>query len=237
MDIQPIPPRRIVRVVITGGSAGGKSSVLAVLCKRLDATRIPHAVVPESATAVLQAGICPAANGQIAFQYTVFHRQLRMERQKMRTLLRGTPVPSEDDLRKPFLPGLLLCDRGLADSDAYLRGTAYDTICRAAGLSAKKVFARYHTVLFLDTIATEPELLSHLSPEDGNLWRLEKDTDSLLDANARTWQAWQAHPCIHRIPVYANISEKADAAAAYLAQVLYPLYGTLLAPLASGSMQ
>ncbi len=117
------------RVVITGGPCSGKTS----LWERLG-QRCPGAVpVPETATELILSGLTPKKMGPEAFQRRVFQRQLNAE---AAALEQGV---------------FLLCDRGLADGQAY-----FPALFSSLNVSVEEVLARYGLVLHLEVVR-DPE--------------------------------------------------------------------------------
>lgn len=194
------PPRRVIRIVLTGGIAAGKSQMLEMLRERLRHTDIPAAFVKECATELLTGGYTPERWGNVAFQHAVFRHQLENENRAFRRML---PKAKEQGM-----PVLLLCDRGLADGGAYLPPETFGTICRSFGYSRKRLLGRYQGVLFLDTVATREDL--PFDVKAGNTLRLETGREEALLSNERSFAAWGDHPNLIRIPAAERFADKAD---------------------------
>ena len=133
-------PRRVIRIVLTGGVAAGKSQILQILREHLRDSGMPVAYVKECATELLERGYTPERWGNVAFQHTVFRHQLENENRAFRRMLPKS--------RETGNPVVLFCDRGLGDGGAYLPPETFGTICRSFGYSRKRLLGRYQTRCF-----------------------------------------------------------------------------------------
>ncbi|MBQ8400444.1 MAG: AAA family ATPase [Clostridia bacterium] len=193
------PPRRVIRIVLTGGVAAGKSRMLEILRERLRDCGMPAAYVKECATELLERGYTPERWGNVAFQHTVFRHQLENENRAFRRML-----PKSRETGRPVL---LICDRGLGDGGAYLPPETFGTICRSFGYSRKRLLGRYQGVLFLDSMATRADL--PFDVHSGNSLRLETGREDALLTGERSFAAWSDHPNLIRIPAAERFEEKA----------------------------
>lgn len=185
-------PRRVLRIVLTGGAAAGKSSILTQLAHEIPSWDFPTAIVPECATQLLEKGYTPDRYGQTAFQHTVFRHQLQNENRAFRKLL-----PESKSSGKPVV---LLCDRGLCDVGAYIHKEAFETIYHSFDYSRRRLLGRYQAVLFLASAATLPN--ANFDVREGNVHRLEKSREEVLATAENAYAAWQDHP--HLIPIAAE---------------------------------
>lgn len=211
------PTRRVVRIVLTGGVAAGKSSMLEELRKRLQDSGIPTAYVKECATQLLEKGYTPDRWGNIAFQHTVFRHQLKNENRVFRRML---PAAKETGL-----PVLLLCDRGLCDGGAYIAPESYETICRSFEYSRRRLLARYQGVLFLDSVATREDL--PFDVKCGNGLRLESSRDEALQTCENSLAAWADHPNLVHIAAEEQFAAKVQKTTDALLRMLKPYYGNI----------
>ncbi|MBE6615798.1 MAG: hypothetical protein E7631_10910 [Ruminococcaceae bacterium] len=208
------PPRRVVRVVLTGGIAAGKSRMLEELRETLKEKRIPAAYVKECATELLTKGYTPERWGNVAFQHTIFRHQLQNENRAFRRMLPAA--------RETGLPVLLICDRGLCDGGAYLPPDTFGTICRSFEYSRKRLLNRYQGVLFLDSMATRTDL--PFDVKSGNDLRLENGREEALLSNERSFAAWSDHPNLVRIPAAERFEDKVGQTADALLRMIAPYY-------------
>ncbi|MBR4961177.1 MAG: AAA family ATPase [Clostridia bacterium] len=214
MNNTKTPPRRVIRIVLTGGVSAGKSRMLEALREALADSGIPAGYVRECATELLRRGYTPDRYGNVAFQHTVFRHQLQNENRAFRRML---PKAKETGL-----PVLLLCDRGLCDGGAYLPPETFGTICRSFEYSRKRLLARYQGVLFLDSLATRADL--PFDVKSGNDLRLEAGREDALLSNERSFAAWSDHPCLVRIPASEQFSGKVQQTYAALMDMVAPFY-------------
>ena len=194
------PPRRVIRIVLTGGVAAGKSRILQYLREQLQESELPTAYVKECATELLERGYTPERWGNVAFQHTVFRHQLENENRAFRRMLPKS--------RETGHPVVLFCDRGLGDGGAYLPPETFGTICRSFGYSRKRLLGRYQTVLFLDSTATRSDIPFDI--RSGNDLRLESGREEALLSNERAFTAWSDHPNLIRIPAAERFEDKAE---------------------------
>ena len=204
------PPRRVIRIVLTGGVAAGKSRILQYLREHLQDSGMPVAYVKECATELLERGYTPERWGNVAFQHTVFRHQLANENRAFRRML-----PKSEETGHPVL---LLCDRGLGDGGGYLPPETFGTICRSFGYSRKRLLGRYHTVLFLDSAATRSDIPFDI--RSGNDLRLESGREEALLSNERAFTAWSDHPNLIRIPAAERFEDKAEQVLETLEKIL-----------------
>ncbi len=204
------PPRRVIRIVLTGGVAAGKSRILQYLREQLRESELPTAYVKECATELLERGYTPERWGNVAFQHTVFRHQLANENRAFRRMLPKS--------RETGHPVLLLCDRGLGDGGGYLPPETFGTICRSFGYSRKRLLGRYQTVLFLDSAATRSDIPFDI--HSGNGLRLESGREEALLSNERAFTAWSDHPNLIRIPAAERFEDKAGQVLETLERIL-----------------
>lgn len=173
---------QIPKIVLTGGPCAGKTTGMHYLARRLREIGYIPIIVPESATILLLAGILPSGNSTIeyAFQRAVFQTTLDLER-TFEEVARHTRVG------KP----VLLCDRGLMDSRAYVSQQTFDRMTREFGLDrATMCDARYLGVVHLRSAAVGAEAFYTSA---NNVVRRET-IDEARAQDVRTEHAWVGHP-------------------------------------------
>lgn len=198
MHTQNALPRRVIRIVLTGGASAGKTKVLSALRDTLASWDIPAVLVPECATQLLEKGYTPDRYGQTAFQHAVFRHQLANENHAFRRAL-----PQSKKLGKPVF---LFCDRGLCDGGAYIAEDTFTTICDSFGYSRRRLLGRYQAVVFLASAAHLDSI--PFDVQNGNPHRLETSREEVLVTDAKAWTAWQDHPSLYRIEAEPDFETK-----------------------------
>lgn len=179
-------PNGRVRVVLTGGPGGGKTTA-ADLFRRELGDRV--VLVPEAATLLFSGGF-PRVNDPLAVrsaQSAIFHVQRNLE-----------------DVQAALYPErVLLCDRGTVDGAAYWPGDS-NSFFKEMGSTLDKELARYDAVIFFESAA-----VGGLGIEGGNPIRNESLEQAVkLDHKLRT--LWSKHPKFilvsHNISFFKKIS-------------------------------
>ena len=129
-------------IALTGGPCGGKSTAMEFLSRELPAYGAEVFTVPEQASALMNSGATPETLGSYEFHRQLFQNQLQQEE----TALQKT----QSSLSKC---ALVLCDRGLLDSRAYVEQEAFDRYAASFGFTEGKIRNRYDAVLHLVTAA------------------------------------------------------------------------------------
>lgn len=183
--------RRRIRVVVTGGPGGGKTTAADLFRRELAGQVI---VVPESATLLFSGGFPRAKEpGAVrAAQRAIFEVQRSLE-----------------DVTEAAHPErVLLCDRGTLDGAAYWPGPTPDFFA-AMGTSLDAELARYDAVLFFESAAVGNHPI-----EGNNPVRIETEAEAAaLDARLR--EVWSKHPRFtfvrHQESFFRKITEGFDA--------------------------
>lgn len=184
----------IHRIVLTGGPCGGKSSCLNQLVKRLQEQRYNVYVAPEMPTLLKQHCECPypfKPNPTIA---DTMHA-LSWESNKMQ--LQADMEDALYDLaRSSGEKTVILCDRGLPDSAAYVSEDAFQTILDDHDWMSDKLMARYSLVVHLESAAIDTSLYTTLA--SNNAARFESE-DEARAQDLATQKAWASHPNVKMI--------------------------------------
>ena len=166
-----------IRIVLTGGPGGGKTTA-ADLFRRELGDRV--VVVPEAATLLFSGGFPRVAEPLAvrAAQCAIFHVQRNLE-----------------DVQSALYPHrILLCDRGTIDGAAYWPGER-DDFFRIQGTTLQDELGRYDAVIFFETAAAGG--MSIL--EGGNPTRIETN-DAAVALDRRLRELWSAHPRFVLVP-------------------------------------
>jgi predicted ATPase len=158
-----------IKVAITGGPSGGKTTLIEALKKEYTGGKIK--VVPEAASILYKGGFprVKSFDGLFHAQKAIYSVQREVE-----------------DLRCKLYPdSLIVCDRGSLDALAYWPEGA-ENFFSLVGSSVEAEVGRYHWVIHLDT-AAEPDY------DAANEIRTESFQEA-LGLNEKIKQSWSIHP-------------------------------------------
>ena len=193
--------KRITKIVLTGGPAAGKTTLVSRVLKEFkqeDGWRV--ITIPETATELISGfGIKPFDNcmSMLQFQDFVVGDQIHKEQ----LALAAAELVPEDNI-------LILYDRALMDDKAYVSDEDFaQVIARFDGRTEERVLANYDMVLHLITCAKGAEFAYDL----GNNARTES-IEFAREMDDRTLRAWSAHPNLRIIDNDANFNNKIERA-------------------------
>lgn len=183
--------RRRIRVVVTGGPGGGKTTAADLFRRELSGQVI---VVPESATLLFSGGFprLEQPGAVRAAQRAIFEVQRSLE-----------------DITEAEHPErVLLCDRGTVDGAAYWPGSEAEFFA-AMGTTLAAELERYDAVLFFESAAVGNHPIKGNNPV-----RIETHAEAAaLDKRLR--EVWSRHPRFtfvrHRDSFFQKLTEGFDA--------------------------
>jgi predicted ATPase len=191
--------RRRIRVVVTGGPGGGKTTAVDLFRRELMGQVV---VVPESATLLFSGGFprLGEPNAVRAAQRAIFEVQRRLEE------VTEAAHPER----------VLLCDRGTVDGAAYWPGSEADFFA-AMGTSLEAELQRYDAVLFFESAAVGNHSIAGNNPV-----RTETHAEAaVLDRRLRA--IWSKHPRFtfvkHRASFFQKITEGFEALSRIVAEL------------------
>lgn len=192
-------PPRPIRIVLSGGPGGGKTTSADLFRREIGDGVV---VVPEAATILFQGGF-PRSYQPSARRHTqtaIFHVQRHLE-----------------DEYGALYPGrVLLCDRGTIDGAAYWPGPEADYFTQVH-TTFEEELTRYDAVIFFETAA-----VGGSSIEGGNPIRNETlDQAVALDSKLRA--LWSRHPHFHLIPHQTSFFGKLSAGLETLQRIVTSL--------------
>ncbi len=170
--------KRTLRIVLTGGPGGGKTTAADLFRREIGEKVV---VVPEAATMLFSGGFPRHANRDAvrAAQRAIYAVQQGVE-----------------DVQAANYPGrILLCDRGTVDGAAYWPNDGDgQEFFESAGTTLERELARYDAVIFFESAA-----VAGISIEGGNAARIEGLGEAAaLDRKLHT--LWSHHPRFCFVP-------------------------------------
>ena len=188
--------KRITRIVLTGGPAAGKTTLISRILKEFkqdDGWKV--ITIPETATELISGfGIRPFGNcvSMLDFQYFVIGDQLHKER----LALKGAEMVPEENV-------LIIYDRALFDDKAYITDEQFRDILAYFGKTEQEVLAGYDAVLHLVSCAKGAEFAYNF----GNEARYEP-LETAREKDELTLRAWRAHPNLRVIDNSIDFEDK-----------------------------
>lgn len=173
--------KQITKIVMTGGPAGGKTTLTTRLVKDLSARGYRVIIAPEAATELISGfGIKPFGNclSMYDFQFFVIESQL----QKERIAAKAAELVPEDRV-------LIICDRGILDNKAYVSSEEFARILEHFSLTEKDVLRSYDAVIHL--------VSSSFGAEYAYSYNNAARYETIEEAREKEEQAllsWQKHP-------------------------------------------
>lgn len=165
-----------IKIVLTGGPCGGKSSGIATLEQSLSDKGYKVFVLEEMATTVINSGAAPWVVGGKEFQKALI--KMQHERNKV-----------YEDLAKHMKEQVIIInDRGLIDGKAFLEN--FDDLLKECNLNSVKARDYYDGVFHLVTAANGAEKFYTLA---NNKARTETSEQAIIVDN-KLKEAWTGHP-------------------------------------------
>ena len=197
------PPPRVLRVVLTGGPCGGKTTALPSIADALRARGIPTATVAETATSLVEGGIDRVAMigtpGGL-FEFNLQYQEMQMEKEdRMASLIRAAVQYSDTAAAAAAAAGgggavdaVLLCDRGTMDSKAHVPPAVWEELLGALGVVSDVEICeeRYDAVLHFVTAADGAEEAYSTA---GNAARTETVAEA-RESDRKLREVWSRHP-------------------------------------------
>lgn len=176
-------------MVLTGGPCSGKTKALGYIRKRYESLGYTVIVIPETATEFLVNGFRMDMFPDLSdIQSRIMRLQAAKEDSFVAALDGVGPGMCSDRV-------LMVCDRGVLDSEAYLTAEQFDRILSSAGIDRESILDRYDAVFHLLSVAkTLPEKYSSRSNE-----ARRETVQEAAAVDDRLISAWSAHPCFRVI--------------------------------------
>lgn len=144
--------KRVFRVVLTGGSCGGKTTATRTLKNDLEKLGYKVFIIPEISTELDLKG------------YTLE----KLGREKWQEMILRWQMAKEDIVSKKASmsdkTSIIICDRGALDGQAYVTESLFNSILNRLRLNREDLFRRYDLVFHMTSIAVDcPEKYENIS--------------------------------------------------------------------------
>ncbi len=183
--------KKILRIVITGGPCGGKTTALEEISKSFRTQGYKVIIVPETATNLINIGIKPFGNEEdkiplLVFQQIILDQQLSKEA--------SAELAALSCLNEKVV---ILYDRGILDNRAYITDEQFKEMIDKKGITEAQILSRYDLVLHLVTAAKgKEEFYTTLN----NSARFETPEEA-REKDKRTMETWSNH---HNLIILGN---------------------------------
>ena len=170
----------IVKIVVTGGPCGGKSTALSYIKRTAEGLGFRVLTVGETATELISGGVAPWTCATNAI-YQSFQIALQMHKEEV--FLAAAQTMDAEQL-------LLVCDRGLLDNRAYMTEEEFSSCLASRGETLEGYLKRYDAVFHLVTAACGAE---KFYSTENNAARTETPAEA-REVDDRLLSAWAEHP-------------------------------------------
>jgi len=187
-------PKKINKIVITGGPCAGKTTALSWIQSNM--TKIGYTVlfIPETATELIGGGIAPwTLRTNLDFQKSLFS----LQRHKEKIFEKVADNMDSNNL-------LIVCDRGLLDNKAYMTETEFSDVLTSSNTNEIDVRDNYDAVFHLVTAANGAEEYYTLA---NNKARTETVEEAVAIDN-RLIDSWTGHPHLRVIGNTVGFEQK-----------------------------
>lgn len=185
-------------IVLTGGPCAGKTTTIAKVKEDLENRGFHVLLLNECATELINGGIRPFGENAVPvfdFQNEVMNLQLYKEKRYF-DIIEKLP----EDIKC-----VMLLDRGIMDSKAYLGQELFTKLLEKNGLKEEDLGQQYNMIIHMVTVATEVETKYNTST---NSARFEQDPTEAIDLDKRTSDAWINHKNLKIVKATNVVDEK-----------------------------
>jgi len=195
-------------IVVTGGPCAGKTALIDRVVTLLQRHDFAVATLSETPTGLIRSNITPENLTDYDFQELIIREQIRKENIRCRGLLKM----NTDKER------VLICDRAIFDSLAYIERSAFEEILADLGVSSNTdILSRYDLVVHMVTAANGAE--EHYTTEN-NTARTESPEEA-RQLDKATKSAWSSHRNHRVIDNSTGFTEKVMRAISAFNRVLH----------------
>ena len=186
-------------IVLTGGPCAGKTTTISCVKECLESLGYHVLLLNECATELINGGIRPFGENAVPvfdFQNEILNLQLYKEKRYL-DIIKKLP----DDTKC-----IILSDRGILDSKAYLGQELFTKLLEANNLHEEDLGNEYDLIIHMVTVATD---IKNKYNTTTNTARFE-DADEAIDLDKRTSDAWKNHKNVKVIEATEIIDEKVE---------------------------
>lgn len=170
---------QIIKIALTGGPCAGKSSAMTFLKTELEQAGAEVLCLDETATKLMASGKTPENMGSYAFHSLLFKTQLEGEKRLGKLAEKSAAEKC-----------VILCDRGLMDSRAYVTDDEFFRYANGHGWFENEILCEYDAVFHLVTAAKGAEKYYQT---DNNSVRSE-DLEAARRLDDRLISVWTGTP-------------------------------------------
>ena len=186
--------KEITKIVITGGPCAGKTTGMSWIQNAFTELGYHVIFVPECATELINAGISgKTCKNVVSFQNALM--KLQIEREKIYE--EAAKSIKADKI-------LIVCDRGIMDSKAYLSSLEFATVLNDINKNEISLRDNYDAVFHLVTAANGA---SEFYTLENNKARTETIKEA-IEADNKLIEAWTGHPHLRIIDNSTNFEDK-----------------------------
>lgn len=205
---KPMEKVPVLRVVLTGGPCGGKSTSMSHIAERMQGMGFQVYRVPETASLLLGSGV--SVQGSTVEQLVVLQEGI------LRVMM-----ALEDAVfaiaRASGRPAIVIADRGTMDASAYMPAGAWTALLDEHGWTTPWLRdRRYEAVIHLVTAADGAE--AFYTTENNAVRTETPELARMLDRKVR--DAWVGHPCLRVIDNSTDFQEKVQRVVAAVCNVV-----------------
>lgn len=186
--------QKIIKIVITGGPCGGKSTAMSRMQSYFTELGYRVLFVPETATELIKGGVAPwtcCSNKD----YQTCQIQLQMAKER---------IFEQAAAHMPDEKILIVCDRGAIDNKAYMSAQEYAEVLKTIGTTEVELRDHYDAVFHLVTAAKGAEAFYTTA---NNPARTETPEQAAC-IDDKIISAWTGHPHLRVIDNSADFDTK-----------------------------
>ena len=186
--------KEITKIVITGGPCAGKTTAMSWIQNHFTDLGYHVIFIPECATELINAGISGrTCKDLVSFQSALMTLQLQREKiyEKAARTIKNKKI-------------LIVCDRGMMDSKAYLSSLEFATVINNLNKNEVELRDNYDAVFHLVTAAKGAE---KFYTTENNTARSES-IEEAVNADNKLINAWTGHPHFRVIDNSSNFEDK-----------------------------